>query len=90
MMTEYDPTIIHKFADEMYRRADGIVITYTLIGAAIGLIGIAIPLGVLGALLGAVVGGAIGYGIGNQKAFSLKLEAQVALCQVKIEENTRL
>lgn len=41
------------------------------------------------AALGAVVAGLIGYAIGTEKAFQLKLQAQTALCQVKIEENTR-
>jgi hypothetical protein len=39
-------------------------------------------------LLGAVVVGFIGYKIGEGKAFALKLQAQTALCQVRIEENT--
>lgn len=41
------------------------------------------------ALLGALVVGLIGYVLGIQRAFALKLQAQTALCQVKIEENTR-
>jgi hypothetical protein len=40
-------------------------------------------------LLGVVVGGFLGFCIGWSKAFLLKLQAQAALCQAKIEENTR-
>jgi hypothetical protein len=32
--------------------------------------------------------GLLGFGIGWNKAFLLKLQAQTALCQAKIEENT--
>ena len=40
-------------------------------------------------IIGVVLGGAIGYVWGTQRAFILKLQAQTALCQVRIEENTR-
>jgi hypothetical protein len=39
--------------------------------------------------IGAILGGAMGYAIGTEKAFTLRLQAQVALCQVQIEANTR-
>lgn len=40
-------------------------------------------------LIGILVVGLLGFGIGWNKAFILKLQAQTALCQAKIEENTR-
>lgn len=40
-------------------------------------------------LLGLLVFGLLGFWIGSNKAFVLKLQAQTALCQVKIEENTK-
>ncbi len=42
-----------------------------------------------GLLAGAILGGVVGFMIGQEKAFLLKLQAQTALCQKKIEENTR-
>jgi hypothetical protein len=36
-----------------------------------------------------ILGAVSGYSRGRDKAFHLKLEAQVALCQVQIEVNTR-
>jgi uncharacterized membrane protein YebE (DUF533 family) len=39
-------------------------------------------------IVGAVVGGFWGFSRGRERAFKLKLEAQVALCQVQIEKNT--
>jgi len=40
-------------------------------------------------LIGILVVGLLGLWIGWNKAFILKLQAQTALCQAKIEENTR-
>ena len=37
---------------------------------------------------GVLLGGAFGFLIGLGKAAALKLQAQTALCQVRIEENT--
>ncbi|MBN1810233.1 MAG: hypothetical protein JXA14_00195 [Anaerolineae bacterium] len=45
--------------------------------------------GLIGGLLGAVIFGLGGFLGGWERAFRLKLQAQVALCQLKIEENTR-
>ena len=87
-MTEYDAAVIKKFADALYRQAAGIVITYTVMGVIIGWLGGSWMGGGSGSLGGAIIFGAIGYMLGTQKAFVLKLQAQVALCQVKIEENT--
>lgn len=98
----YDAAIIRKFANMLYRQATLVVITNTLIGAAIGC-GIYILLMILGSIasmgsargsddgiiIGAAIGGAIGFWQGLQKAYWLKLHAQVALCQVEIEHNTR-
>jgi hypothetical protein len=39
--------------------------------------------------IGAVVGGLMGFAIGSQRAFWYKLQAQLALCQMTIEKNTR-
>jgi hypothetical protein len=39
-------------------------------------------------LIGALIVGLLGFWIGWNKAFILKLQAQMALCQAKIEENT--
>ena len=39
-------------------------------------------------LIGSLVAGLIGFWIGCNKALALKLQAQAALCQAKIEENT--
>lgn len=85
--TRYDATVIQQYADGLYAQAKRTVIVHALLGALIGLAA-AFVTPVLG-LLGALLVGAIGYVIGQNKAFSLRLQAQTALCQVQIERNTR-
>ncbi len=90
-MVQYDANIIYKFAQDLYRSARRIIITYTLVGAILGLVIGYLPTQSFGlsALIGALLLGLIGYALGEQRAFHLRLQAQIALCQVKIEENTR-
>src|SRR4030067_1140785 len=88
-MTVYDPQIIQRFADNLYRQARSIVITLTVLGV---LGGGAAGLGLgdaVGGAVGAVLAGLVGFLIGRSIAFGLRLRAQTALCQLKIEENTR-
>ncbi len=98
-MITYDAKIIQAFADRLYQQAARIVFTYTLLYAIVGLlVGGALlyfttrmegsPM-LVGGLVGALLFGAAGYAQGQAKAFALRLQAQMALCQVQIEENTR-
>ena len=97
MATQYDPGIIAEFADRLYAQARSIIVTSTLLGALIGVFpGAAMALsshdstpGFLMALLGALILGPLGFAIGRARAFSLRLQAQTALCQAQIEVNTR-
>ncbi len=90
----YDEQIIAEYANFMYRRAFWVVVITTVIWAVIG--------GAIGGIFGQmmrgfdslgfvtmIVGGLLGFWNGQQKAFWLKLAAQVALCQAQIERNTR-
>ncbi|MBN1954346.1 MAG: hypothetical protein JW900_04760 [Anaerolineae bacterium] len=45
--------------------------------------------GLVGGLVGAVLFALMGFLGGRERAFRLRLQAQTALCQLKIEENTR-
>jgi len=92
-MTTYDPQIIQKFVDRLYKEATTTVVTSPILGILIGG-GAGLALGgrspnLIWALIGAVIVGLIGYWVGQERAFQLKLQAQTALCQIKIEENTR-
>lgn len=88
-MATYDSKVIYEFADILYRQAARIIAVFTAIGVLIGAVGGYPLFGTVGLIIGAVIVGAIGYFIGQQKAFALKLQAQTALCQAKIEENTQ-
>lgn len=92
----YDAQIIVVFAESLYRQASTIVATYTVLGVLAGGFGGAVlataihsDSRLIGVGIGALVVGIVGYSIGQQKAFGLRLQAQVALCQVQIEANTR-
>ena len=91
--TQYDPAVIQKFADKLYSQANTIIFVWTLLSLAVGA-GVGYNLGdrstqTTYALVGAIILGLLGFAIGTARAFLLKLQAQVALCQKKIEENTR-
>ncbi len=89
MATQYDPSVIQEFADRLYSKANGIIRSYTLLGIIIlGFAGLATGEPILGAV-GAVIGAVIGCSMGKEKAFSHKLQAQTALCQVQTEVNSR-
>ena len=92
-MINYDPAVIQTFAEKLYKKANSIIVTYTLIGLILGGVGgyylsEAAGGGMSTIAIVAVVAALIGFAIGREKAFLLKLQAQTSLCQVKIEQNT--
>lgn len=98
MSVIYDETIIHTGVERLYARANTRIVAYTLLGLGIGLsIGYMIA-GLLGEVaegrmpleaLCTLLFGGTGFSLGRKRAFVLRLRAQTALCQLKIEENTR-
>ncbi len=93
-MTTYDPNIIRMYAEKLYSRAFFIVLFGTLMGASCGAIPglpmVKISQSFSFVWLGMGIGGFVGFVISSYIAFGLKLKAQLALCQVQIEENTRI
>ncbi len=94
MAVEFDAEIIKTFATRLYIKAQQLVRTAVVAGVFVGLMlggaaGAAVEHGALGAVFGAAVVGALGYFAAQTWAFNLKLQAQIALCQVQIEANTR-
>jgi hypothetical protein len=97
--TQYDSSILQRFADDLYLRArwvilstaaayGAVVFVLTIIGLMVSVKDLAsLNWGLLGALT--LVAAAIGAGRGREKVFQLKLQAQQILCQRQIEENTR-
>ncbi|RKH53840.1 hypothetical protein D7X55_01605 [Corallococcus sp. AB049A] len=90
MAVQYDPSIITKHTQALYNRASGIIFAWGVIGFIGGAIG-ASAMNAQGAfvLVGGLVVALSGVMFGRARAFSLQLQAQVALCQVAIEANTR-
>ncbi len=98
MAVQYDPKVIQEFAEKLYKEADSVVMAaairwgliFCLIGGVLGLfLAKETSTGIIGAVLGAVAGGFLGSATAGTQAFLLRLQAQQALCQVKIEQNTR-
>jgi len=86
---EYDSEVIVEFASKLYSKASSIVITYTFFGAILGgIAGFSALQNSTFAIAGAILVGLVGLKMGIDKAFQLKLQAQMALCQVKIQSNT--
>lgn len=93
---QYDAEVIRLYAAALYSRATTITIAYALAGAVVGgIVGIILgSLGLMGAdpptlgLALALVGAVFGYFSGAGRAFRLRLEAQLTLCQAQIEANT--
>ena len=100
-MPAYDPKFIVAFADDLYSKANRIIATYVIRGVLLGAVFPVIVSGIAMrgqmtwsvmtaiALVGGVPGVLIGWSMGVQKAFMMKLQAQLALCQLQTEINTR-
>lgn len=105
MPTPYDSSILQRFADELYRQARwiifGTVLRYSLVIFLFVFVGCFVlgtqqPQfalsndGLVVACILALIGIPLGIEAGRKKGFELKLKAQQILCQVQIEENTRI
>lgn len=91
---KYDPKVIHEMAESLYAAADSAEWSYPVVFGFVGLVTgfvFGLPLGYprVGAFGGTVLFGAVGYWVGQQRAFALRLQAQLMLVHTKIEENTR-
>jgi hypothetical protein len=88
-MVKYDPSVISEYANSLYKMANVIVFAgLTLCGLFGVVIGSATSNPGL-ILVFAFLGGAFGYAIGKIVGLGLQVLAQLVLCQLKIEENTR-
>lgn len=98
-MVKYDEDIINEFAGRLYSRASSVVAVCTVVGlllggvggsfAGFGLTGRFAMETMIAAAACAVLGAGIGFVVGRERAFALKLQAQTALCQVAIAQNTK-
>ena len=96
-MAAYEPEVFRRFATRLYARAGLSAVLSTVLGLLIGLVAAPYILQSLPAAIAlkfpewgcAVLLGLIGLGQGLERGFLLKLQAQTALCQLQIEQNTR-
>lgn len=94
-MNMSDAKIIVDFASQLYARARLMVLRGAVAGAATGFLVTLGTTSALGGQAGAgqatgislIIGAIIGGVWGNARAFTLKLQAQTALCQVEIEKH---
>jgi hypothetical protein len=100
-MAEFDPSIIHRYAERLYRKAASVVLGSVIAGAFFGALIGAVPLTSLGSswpipsnvalalpLIGALAGGLIGYVVGSSRALGIRYQAQLVLHQLQLERNT--
>lgn len=98
---QFDPSLIERYAEQLYRKADSVRVGSAVFGAGLGVVFGAVPMSPLGkylpipssyglalVLLGGLVGGFLGYVVGEGRAFRIRLQAQMVLFQLQIERNT--
>lgn len=94
-MTRYNPAVIQKHADRLYSTAFSVVVLCTLVGLLIGVAFgavVAPSMNIVASgpmIIGALIIGSIGCALGFEMSFAFHLRAQLALCQMSIEVNTR-
>jgi hypothetical protein len=89
----FDPEAIEAFRRHVETRTVVVASTYTLVGLLIGFVLAAALFGRDGDLswlaVGSLVGAGLGYILGADRAFMLRLQAQMTLFQAHIEANTQ-
>jgi hypothetical protein len=101
VIINYDESVILMHADLLYRRARTIALVLLVFGALTSVLAtwLLLRTGYLWArhadsalpvlLLATIVGGLCGWAVGDARASTLRSSAQLALCQLQIERNTR-
>src|SRR5919202_4469329 len=100
-LPEFDPHIIERHVEGLLRKSSAFVLGSVVLGIVVGAAFGATPLTSLGAswpiprafgfatlLVGGIVGGIVGYVIGDTRGFMYKLQAQIALAQVKAAQDS--
>jgi hypothetical protein len=98
----YDAALMQSLANRLYAQARIVVVKYTIVGATlfsaifyfaaslghktVDIFAVA-PTKSLG--VGLLIGVVVGFMLGQRKSYQLTLRAQIALCQLQIEKNTR-
>jgi hypothetical protein len=89
-MVDYQPSVIQEHARRLYSRAAAIVLTYAVFGFMVGAgVGFVLINEEMFAFGFALVVCLLGVAVGLTKSFELRLQAQLALCQMHVEQHTR-
>lgn len=94
VVIQYDEKTIREFAVSLYAQARRIELVYGFLGMLVGIAagiagGQAVDGGPFVVILAALAGIAIGVAFARHRASMLRLQAQLALCQAKIEGHLR-
>lgn len=86
----YDKAVIQQAANKLYAQARTVTVLYTIAGVVVGAVAgsFAVQVSEAMPLVGALVLALVAFQRAREKTFTLRLQAQAALCQVRIEENT--
>lgn len=99
----FDPTVIERYAQQLYRKSHSVRTGFAFVGAAVGVVFGAAPVSPLGSylpvpgsfgpatiLLGGLLGALLGYVVGEGRSFRIQLQAQLMLFQLQLERNTHV
>lgn len=97
-MVRYQPGVIQQYASALYDQADRVVAASSFAGGFVGsgigwlftVIALLPDAGFVTVIFLAAAGAGLGYFRGQKESFRLRLHAQIALCQVMTESNSRL
>ncbi len=90
----FDPQAIEAFRRHVEMRITTVTLTYTFVGLVLGLLALSAflgreaPLNWWATIGFSTLGGCLGYIVGCERAFMLRLQAQMTLFQAHIEANT--
>ena len=93
----FDPGAIEAFRRHVETRTATVTATYTVLGLVTGVLVMAmvfghdtrdVPTAALSSVALGLLGGGLGYLVGSERAFVLRLQAQMTLFQAHIEANT--
>ncbi len=95
-MVDYDEKVIKEYAKNLYAQTKSIVTCHFFIGLLFGLIVAGFlsvvymdGRSVLLLIIGVLVGGFMGIFSGRNRVSEMQLQAQLALCLARIQENTK-
>ena len=93
----FDSGAIEAFRRHVETRTATVTVAYTILGLLVGVLAMSLyfghevrdpQLGALGSAVLGLLGGGLGYLVGIERAFVLRLQAQMTLFQAHIEANT--